>query len=151
MQLDWKVRSNIQHLCANGTHHGSLNAVDYKKKNSKQYYKSLQVIMRKVHQMRNYKKHVTDIVTVKYINKRLTMIQNTRWYIIFQHFLSYELRESTETIHRRVLRLAHRSIIHMLFFFSFFFFSFKHTCITSALIRRSSSWARLGKTFGFVL
>ena len=56
---------------------------------------------------------------IKYINKRLQTIQNTGLYIVFnQHFISYELRDSTETIHRRanVYRLAHRRWIHMLLF-----------------------------------
>ena len=56
---------------------------------------------------------------IKYINKRLQTIQNTGLYIVFnQHFISYELRDSTETIHRRanVYRLAHRRQIHVLLF-----------------------------------
>ena len=51
--------------------------------------------------------------------KRLQTIQNTGLYIVFnQHFLPYELRDSTETIHRRAkeYRLAHRRWIHMLLF-----------------------------------
>ena len=52
---------------------------------------------------------------IKYINKRLQTIQNTGLYIVFnQHSLSYDLKESTETIHRRarLFRLTHRRRIH---------------------------------------
>ena len=52
---------------------------------------------------------------IKYINKRLQTIQNTGLYIVSnQHSLSYDLEESTETIHRRarLFRLTHRRRIH---------------------------------------
>ena len=56
---------------------------------------------------------------VKYISKKLQTIQNIGLYIAFnQHNLSYDLRESTETIHRRasLFRLAHRRKMHMVMF-----------------------------------
>ena len=47
------------------------------------------------------------------------MNTNTGLYIVFnQHFISYELKDSTETIHRRsgLYRLAHRRWMHMISF-----------------------------------
>ena len=56
---------------------------------------------------------------IKYINKWFQTLQNTGLYIVFnQHFLMHDLKESTETIHRRarLFRLAHRRRIHMISF-----------------------------------
>ena len=56
---------------------------------------------------------------IKYINKRLQTVQNNGLYIVFnQHTLSYDLKDSTETIHRRagLYRLIHRRKIHMISF-----------------------------------
>ena len=56
---------------------------------------------------------------IKYINKRLQTVQNTGLYIVFnQHALTYDLKDSTETIHRNasLFRLAHRRMIHMVSF-----------------------------------
>ena len=56
---------------------------------------------------------------IKYINKKWQTIQNQGLYIVFdQHYLTYDLRESTEALHRRasIVRLAHRRYIHMLSF-----------------------------------
>ena len=54
------AKSMCESMSANGTEHGSVNAV--KKKDSKPITKSLQAIIQKVHLMLMYKKHVTDVV-----------------------------------------------------------------------------------------
>ena len=54
------AKSMRESMSANGTEHGSVNAV--KKKIRSRTTKSLQVIMRKVHPMKKYKTHVTDVV-----------------------------------------------------------------------------------------
>ena len=56
---------------------------------------------------------------IKYVNKKLQTIQNTGLYIVYnQYYLPYDVKESTETLHRRarVSRLSHRRRIHMLSF-----------------------------------
>ena len=56
---------------------------------------------------------------IKYINKRLQTLQNQGLYTVFnQHYLTFELKDSTETLHRRanVIRLDHRRRIHALAF-----------------------------------
>ena len=56
---------------------------------------------------------------IKYLNKKLQTIQNSGLYIVFnQHYLPYDMKESTETLHRRagIYRLDHRRKIHMLTF-----------------------------------
>ena len=56
---------------------------------------------------------------IKYISKRLQTIQNASLYIVYnQHRLSYDLKDSTETLHRKASlhRLAHRRWLHMLVF-----------------------------------
>ena len=56
---------------------------------------------------------------IKYINNRLQTIQNTSLYILFnQHRLSFDFKDSTETLHRStsLYRLAHRRWLHMLVF-----------------------------------
>ena len=64
----------------------------------------------------------TDFIydfNIKYVNKKLQTIQNTGLYIVFnQHQLPYDMKESTETIHRnaKLFRLAHRRRLHMLSF-----------------------------------
>ena len=56
---------------------------------------------------------------IKYLNKKWQTLQNQGLYIVFdQHYTAYDLKDSTETIHRNanVLRLDHRRRIHMLSF-----------------------------------
>ena len=56
---------------------------------------------------------------IKYINKRLQTVQNTGLYIVFnQHHLSFDLKDSTETIHQRagLYRLVHRRRIHIILY-----------------------------------
>ena len=56
---------------------------------------------------------------IKYINKRLQTIQNTCLYIVYnQHRLPFELKDSTETLHRNASlhRLVHRRWSNMLVF-----------------------------------
>ena len=56
---------------------------------------------------------------IKYINKQLQIIQNTALYIVYnQHALTYDLKDSTETLHRKtgLYRLTHRRRIHMISF-----------------------------------
>ena len=65
-----------------------------------------------------YADFVYDI-DIKYINKRLQTIQNTGLYIVFnQHIETYDLKDSTEAIHRRagLYRLKHRRKMHMISF-----------------------------------
>ena len=48
---------------------------------------------------------------IKYTNKNLQILQNQRLYIAFnQHILPYDIKESTESLHRRanLFRLYHR-------------------------------------------
>ena len=57
--------------------------------------------------------------SIKYINKKLQTIQNTGLYIVYnQHYLPYDVKESTETLHRRadIYRLSHRRWTQMLSF-----------------------------------
>ena len=56
---------------------------------------------------------------IKYISKRIQTIQNTGLYVVYnQHILPYDVKDSTEAIHRRasVYRLAHRRWIHMILY-----------------------------------
>ena len=56
---------------------------------------------------------------IKYISKKLQTIQNSSLYIVFnQYWLAHDLKDSTETIHRRasIYRLIHRIWMHMLLF-----------------------------------
>ena len=56
---------------------------------------------------------------IKYINRKLQTLQNNALYIVFnQHFLPYDQKDSTETLHRqaKLYRLTHRRWIHMLLF-----------------------------------
>ena len=56
---------------------------------------------------------------IKYISKKLQTLQNTGLYTVYnQHTLPYDLKDSTEVIHRRsgLYRLAHRRHIHMTLF-----------------------------------
>ena len=56
---------------------------------------------------------------IKYINNKLQTIQNTSLYIVYnQHNLPFDLKSSTEAIHRRagIHRLVHRRWLHMLLF-----------------------------------
>ena len=51
---------------------------------------------------------------IKYNSKQLQTIQNTALYIVFnQHALSYDLKDSTETL---LFRLSHRRRLHMISF-----------------------------------
>ena len=54
---------------------------------------------------------------IKYNNKRLQSLQTQGLYIVYnQHSLSYQLRTSTEILHReaQLFRLAHRRRLHLL-------------------------------------
>ena len=56
---------------------------------------------------------------IKYVNKRLQTLQNQGLYTVFnQHYLSYDLKDSTETLHRsmNLTILEHRRRSHMLSF-----------------------------------
>ena len=56
---------------------------------------------------------------IKYVNKKWQTLQNQGLYIVFdQHYMPYELKDSTETIHKdaNLIRLDHRRKIHMLAF-----------------------------------
>ena len=56
---------------------------------------------------------------IQYLNNKLQTIQNTGLYIVYnQHYLPYDMKDSTETLHRRanLHRLAHRRRMHMLSF-----------------------------------
>ena len=60
---------------------------------------------------------------IQYINDKFQTIQNQALYTVYgQHYLPYDMKESTERIHRRcnLFRLKHRRNFHMLaFIFSF--------------------------------
>ena len=54
---------------------------------------------------------------IKYINQKLQTLQNQGLYIVFdQHTLPYDIKESTESLHRRakLFRLIHRRRLHLL-------------------------------------
>ena len=54
-----------------------------------------------------------------YINKKIQTIQNNALYVVFnQHFLTFDLKDSTETLHRRasLYRLLYRRWMHMVLF-----------------------------------
>ena len=56
---------------------------------------------------------------IKYVNNKLQSIQNQGLYTVYnQHYLTYDLRDSTETLHRKanLMRLVHRRNVHMLGF-----------------------------------
>ena len=56
---------------------------------------------------------------IKYVNRKFQSLQNQGLYTVFnQHYLPYNQRESTETLHRRanIIRLDHRRKLHMLSF-----------------------------------
>ena len=56
---------------------------------------------------------------IKYINKKIQTIQNNALYVVFnQHFLTFDLKDSTETLHRRasLYRLLYRRWMHMVLF-----------------------------------
>ena len=56
---------------------------------------------------------------IKFNSKPLQTIQNTALYIVFnQHALSYDLKDSTEMLHRRagLFRLSHRRRLYMISF-----------------------------------
>ena len=59
---------------------------------------------------------------IQYINDTFQTIQNQALYVYGQHYLPYDMKESTERIHRRcnLFRLKHQRHFHMLaFIFSF--------------------------------
>ena len=56
---------------------------------------------------------------IRYVNKKLQTIQNAGLYIAYnQHYLPYDVKESTETLHQRacIPRLSHRRRLHMITF-----------------------------------
>ena len=56
---------------------------------------------------------------IKYINNKIQSLQNQGLYTVFnQHYLTYDQKESTESLHRRakLIRLGHRRWQHMLSF-----------------------------------
>ena len=56
---------------------------------------------------------------IQYVNNKLQTLQNQGLYTVFnQHFLNYDLKESSETLHRgsNIIRLEYRRRTHMLSF-----------------------------------
>ena len=56
---------------------------------------------------------------IQYVNNKMQTLQNQGLYTVHnQHFLTYDLKDSTETLHRKsnILRLQHRRKTHMLSF-----------------------------------